>query len=160
MAKLFLLVAPGITGMSSFTANKNAEMLHQMSQEDQGPFPYEDCRKILQESGNALYDDLIPDLSAYFYEIYSHSSGAKNLLSWSNIELVRSQKTFRKSFFRRHPKYAPLELMINQDNTPVLAQRMSLYDQIRLGLIKFITILIEDQRLLDTSQKKLLEAHH
>jgi predicted patatin/cPLA2 family phospholipase len=146
--------------MSSYTANKYADMLYQMSQKDQGPFPYEDCRKILREAGNALYDDLIPDLSAYFYEIYSHSAGAKNLIGWSSVELTRSQKIFRKSFFARQPKYASIESMINQDNTPTLVQRMGLYEQMRLSLTKLITSLIEDQRLLNTSQKKLLEAHH
>lgn len=155
------MAASGTTIMSSLIANKYADMLYQMSQKDQGPFPYEDCRKILREAGDNLYDDLIPDLSAYFYEIYSHSAGAKNLIGWSSVELTRSQKVFRKSFFGRQPKYAPLEPMINQDNTMALAQRMGLYEQMRLGLIKFITSLIEDQRLLNTSQQRnLQEVHH
>ncbi len=146
--------------MSSYTASKYADTLYQMSQEDQGPFPYEDCKKLLREAGNNLYDDLVPDLNTYFYEIYSYSAGAKNLVAWSSEELTHSRNLFYKSFFDRYPKYTPLQTMINKDNVPTLAQRISLYDQIRLSLTKFISILIDEQVLLKTSQKKLLEAHH
>lgn len=146
--------------MSSYTASKYADTLYQMSQEDQGPFPYEDCKKLLREAGNNLYDDLVPDLNTYFYEIYSYSAGAKNLVAWSSEELTPSRNLFYKSFFDRYPKYTPLQTIINKDNVPTLAQRISLYDQIRLSLTKFISILIDEQVLLKTSQKKLLEAHH
>lgn len=147
--------------MSSYIVSKYADALYEMSQKDRGPFPYEDCRQILREAGTDVYDDLIPDLSSYFYDIYSHSAGAKNLVSWSDIELTRSQKAFRKSFFDRHPKYSPLEPAINLNNASTLAQRMKLYDQLRHNLIKFTSILMEDRKSLNASQqRKQLEVHH
>ena len=147
--------------MNNLVASRYADALYQMSQKDQGPFPYEDCRKLLQEAGNNLYGDLVPDLNTYFYEIYSYSAGARNLVAWSSEELVQSRKLFHKSFFDRYPQYAPLQPVINQDNVPTLAQRMSLYDQMRVKLTKFIKVLIDDHNTLKASQqRKLLEAHH
>lgn len=147
--------------MNDLVVSKYADGLYLMSQEDQGPFPYEDCRKLLQEVGNKLYGDLVPDLNTYFYEIYSYSAGAKNLVTWSNEELAQSRKLFHKSFFDRYPQYAALQPIINQDNVPALAQRMSLYNQMRLSLTKFIKVLIDNHNTLKASQQReLLEAHN
>ena len=145
--------------VNSLSSNYIAS-LSEMADSFRGPFPYEDCRKLMKQAGNIKYDDLIPDLNNYFYEIVSHSAGAKNLTAWPSHKLTQSQTALSKSFFQRFPKYHSLESMVDGRNTPDLDLKLRQSEQMRVTLLELIAFeLQEQQRSNSALQQKFLQLH-
>lgn len=48
--------------------------------QDRGPFPYRDCRMLLE--GTSGYEELIPDLDSYFSRLAGYASSGPRLLQW------------------------------------------------------------------------------
>jgi hypothetical protein len=109
-----------------------------------GPFPYEDCRHILESAGVGD-SDLIPDLDTYFYEIWSHTTGVKRLLTWPKETLSNSIYWRSMSFFERHPEYRALEPMITASEAPQLHARLELYERARQLLLALLGRLLAQQ---------------
>ncbi|MEJ7712466.1 MAG: YxiJ family protein [Pyrinomonadaceae bacterium] len=121
-----------------------AELLDLSEREFHGPFPYADCWKLISKEVKR-YEDLTADLNTYFYYITSHSSGVKNILKWPRERILESQKWLAKSLFERFPKYKPLELLINEFNTPDLYTRMALCERMRTQLLDLFSNLLTAQ---------------
>lgn len=143
--------------MAAKSENNFVEQVQLLLQQFSGPFPYEDCRRILRDASEALpgqgkqYQDLIPDLDSYFYVVDSYAGGVLQVLERPSIELVRAQGFLKNSFFQMHPKYKSLEWMINQINTPKLYQKVALSNQLRHILLELFT-----RRLLYTQKSNTI----
>ena len=126
------------------------------------PFPYTDCRKVLQDQFEATpklekrYHDLIPDLSTYFSDIYSHASGVNYILDWPSNRMVESQNFLKRSFFEAYPKYKSVEWRINQLNTPVLYQEIGVSNQLRSLLRELLSQLLAQRYQANVSRQKHL----
>lgn len=74
-----------------------------------------------------------------------------------SIELVRARELLKNSFFQTHPKYKPLEWMVNQINTPELYQKIALSNQLRQILLELFTRrLLYEQSSNTMRQEQLL----
>jgi len=85
---------------------------------DKGPFPYDDCRKLVD--GNPQYRELIPDLDVYFSEIAGYASAGQRLLRWSRERAEQVRCRLMASFFARFPRYESLKSRITMESTPGL----------------------------------------
>ncbi len=128
-----------------------------------GPFPYDDCRKVLQTIADTYpsqehrYQDLIPDLDSYFYIVDAYAGGALQVMERSGKELVTARGLLKNSFFQAHPKYKPIEWIINQINTPKLYQKITSSDQLRQILLElFMRQLQSDQQASAKRQEQML----
>jgi len=147
--------------MSLYTNQVLAEQIRHLSQKLEGPFPYEDCGQVLSQIREKLdaksakrYADLIPDLSAYFYLVDSHSSGVDFVLKWQASELFVSQSLLKKSFFQTHTRYREIEWMINELNTPNLHMRLTVSNELRLMLQKLMLDLIEETKRVNIARQQ------
>lgn len=130
--------------MERMNVNKLAsELQHLYQAEFHSPFPYKDCRKLLSEA-NEDYEDLIPDLDSYFYNIASHCGGVRKILKWSNEQLLKSREQLGESFFVKYPQYKPLEPMITNVNTPDLYARLELCERLRVNLLELLFELLSE----------------
>ena len=139
--------------MSLYTNQILADQIRHLSEKLEGPFPYEDCDKVLAQLREKLdpkiakrYQDLIPDLDAYFYLVDSHSSGVEYVVRWQTSELVVSQGLLKKSFFQTHTRYQEIEWMINEINAPKLHMRLTVSNELRVMLQKLMLDLIEETK--------------
>lgn len=95
----------------------------------QGPFPYDDCWKVLGEETDQ-YEDFIPDLNTYFHAIWSHWSGVEKVLRLPNDRLLTSQKFIGQTFWENFPKYGPLKDRVTENTTPRLHERLEICDEL------------------------------
>lgn len=131
--------------MKTITVDELAtELLSLYKEEYRGPFPYTDSRKLVSEDAER-YQDLVPDLNVYFYQIASHCNGVKKVLKWQRERLLESQTWLAKSFFEAFPKYKPLESLITESNTPDLYSRMILCEKLRAKLLDLLSRLLSEQ---------------
>lgn len=136
--------------------------LERLLPEFHGPFPYADCRTLLGElRGNnsqqgRRYEDLIPDLNSYFYNVYSYASGISQVLGWDGPELFQAREKMRRSFFQVHARYKAIEWMINQIGTPELHRKLGLSNQIRLLLVELITQRLIFEQQVNIERQELL----
>ncbi|MDQ3254788.1 MAG: YxiJ-like family protein [Acidobacteriota bacterium] len=112
--------------------------------DSRNPFPYAGCRKLLR-AGGGNYEDLIPDLNTYFYNIASHSGGVKKILKWPKERLLEARKKLEKSFFEVYPEYKPLEIMITKSDTPDLYEALALHERARMKLLDLLSQLLKEQ---------------
>ena len=147
--------------MSTYTHQVLADQIRTLSRKLEGPFPYEDCYQVtaqLREKsdlrGVKRYEDLIPDLDAYFYLVDSHSSGVEFVMKWPTSELVVSQALLKKSFFQTHTKYREIEWMINELNTPKLYIMLTVSDELRVMLQKLMLDLVEETKRVNTARQQ------
>src|SRR5688572_25517783 len=119
------------SGESHLEAERIAEKIKQMSDEEcRGPFPYDDCRWLRNEFHD-ISDDLIPDLDMWFFDIYGYASHGKRLIKLSEEEVLRARGLLCLSFFDKHPEHAWLKMHITQSATPDLYEDMDLADRLR-----------------------------
>ena len=147
--------------MTLYTSQVLAGQILRLSDKLNGPFPYEDCyqvtaqlRENLDRRGVKRYEDLIPDLDAYFYLVDSHSSGVKHIVGWQSTEIVVSQELLKKSFFQTHTRYREIEWMINELNTPKLHMMLTVSDELRVMLQKLMLDLIEENKRVNTARQQ------
>jgi hypothetical protein len=104
------------------------------------PFPYEDCFKILDETGHR-FEALIPDLDMYFYDIASPCSAAKRLICLPIEERTTLQKRLQGSFYEKHPEYQEIEFRITPVKTPYLYAHMAVHEEIRVEILRLLFLL-------------------
>ncbi len=114
------------------------ELVRASKADARGDFPRVDCQRIMAQAGPG-YENLASDLDTYSYDIWSPSSGVKKLSQKPEPWRRELKEYLSKSFFARYPKYAPLETMINQDDTPGLSRRLALFDQMRQNLLSYLS---------------------
>ena len=147
--------------MTLYTNQLLADQIRTLSQKLEGPFPYEDARQVLAQLRENLdskstkrYEDLVPDLDAYFYLVDSHSSGVDFVLKWQASEIVVSQGLLKKSFFQTHTKYREIAWMINELNTPKLHAMLTVSDELRVMLQKLMLDLVEETKRVNAARQK------
>lgn len=147
--------------MSIYTNQVLADQILYLSKKLDGPFPYEDCRQVLAQLREKLdprasrrYEELIPDLDAYFYLVDSHSSGVEHVIRWQVSELVISEGVLKKSFFQTHTRYREIEWMINELNTPKLHMMLTVSNELRVMLQKLIFDLVEESKRVNIARQQ------
>ena len=83
------------------------------------PFPYDDCRKLL-ENTNDEFEDLIPSLDRYFAGVAGLCSWGKRSSTWTDEYIKEFEPKLHKSFFQEFPEFSQLETSINEKKTPKL----------------------------------------
>ncbi len=120
------------------------ELRRLYEEEDRGPFPYDDCRYLLQNN-DERFEDLIPDLDTYFWGIARCCSSPWKLLKLSKEQLREIQGSLTTTFFEEYPQYRLLERQIDEVNTPDLHENLALYEKMRVMLLELLSILIHEQ---------------
>ncbi len=127
--------------MNTLTTDTLAEEILRTAQEAQGPFPTHDCETIARQAEIAP-QSLVSDLDTYFYDIWSPSNGVKKLSRKTDAWLSDLKVYLEQDFFSRYAQYAPLEVLINQENSPDLDHRLQIFDRLRGDLILFLSELL------------------
>ncbi|MGH9753622.1 MAG: YxiJ family protein [Blastocatellia bacterium] len=131
--------------MTPQTVKESADELRRIFKEELGePFPYEDCRRVMEEAG--MKDAaLIPDLDLYHSDLAGYASWGKKILDWPRERILEAQAKLAKSFFDLHPKYLPLAPLITEIKTPYLASQMALYEKLRIEMLDLLSGLLSDK---------------
>jgi hypothetical protein len=108
------------------------------------PFPYEDCKRVMEESG-MKGTVLIPDLDIYWSDLAGYASLGKKILNWPRGKMLEARARMEKSFFELHPKYLSLAPLITEMKTPDLTSRMALYEKLRVEMIDLLSRLLSEQ---------------
>lgn len=147
--------------MSLYTSQALASQILRLSEKLSGPFPYDDCfqvtaqlREKLDLRGVKRYEDLIPELDAYFYLVDSHASGVEHIIAWQSTEITVSQELLKKSFFQNHRRYREIEWMINEINTPKLYMMLTVSNELRVMLQKLMFDLIEEAKRINLARQQ------
>jgi len=124
---------------------ESADELRRIFKEELGkPFPYEDCRRVMEEAG-MKGAALIPDLDLYLSDLASYASWGKKILDWSRESILEARVKMEKSFFELHPKYLPLASLITEMKTPDLAFQMALYEKLRIEILNLLSQLLSEK---------------
>ena len=102
------------------------------------PFPYQDCRKILQRT-DAGFEDFIPSLDVYFSDVAGYCSSGKRIDDWSIEKIEKAENQMQKSFFDRFSRFSELKSAITERETPQLYNQLLIYDLMRLTLIDILS---------------------
>ncbi len=97
--------------------NELANEIAQLYREYTHPFPYEGCRAVITKFGQA-FEDLIPDLDLFFYDVWSYTGSTEWLMNLTPEEAKMMQRKLKFSFFEEHPQYKVAESFITADNNP------------------------------------------
>lgn len=118
--------------------NANSELAERLAalyrQRDQGPFPYEDIRKLVQKAGTH-HEGLIPDLDLYFSTIVGYCSWGKRILNWDADKRHRALTYAKRGFFERHPEYKSLLPLIRESN---LSKQLDDTEEMRTALLQLL----------------------
>jgi len=131
--------------MTPQTIKESADELHRLYKEElRKPFPHEDCRRVMEESG--MKDmALIPELDIYRSDLAGYASWGKKILDWPRERMLEARARVEKSFFELHPKYLPLAQLITDVKTPDLASQMALYEKLRIEMLDLLSRLLSEQ---------------
>ncbi len=102
-------------------------------------FPAHECEALARKSG-VDYQRLVSDLDTYFYDVWSPANGVRKLARKPDAWREDLRTYLQKPFFERHPQYALVETLINQDDTPELCRRLALADRTREDLMTFLSL--------------------
>jgi hypothetical protein len=119
--------------------------LDQLHDSAHGKFPYDDCRKLIQEEDSYATEGLIPDLDIYFFDIFGYYSCCRKFRGYTENELRQVRIHLEKSFFNIFPEHKSLETKITESNTPDLYKKFMLNEEMRQNLLELIS-LIEYER--------------
>jgi len=123
-----------------------AEQIKRRAASDaRGPFPRDECQRLVSNAKPG-YKNLVPDMDAYFYDVWSAANGVHRLSRQTDEQLVTMRASFALSFFDRFPEYRPFAAHISPDETPQLSARLALFDALRSDLTQFITALLDARR--------------
>ncbi len=127
---------------------KQAEELKEMAKLQQShPFPYADCRKIHDMSGNRD-ESFIPDLDTYFYDLWSVCHGINHLLRRPFSEIEAARQYFTVPLPERYVRYKPLFVLASQESTPDLYHRLEECARMKQKLLDILALHLEDQELM------------
>lgn len=110
------------------------QQIEDLAATDQGPFPYEDCRYLLRTNPGE-YEQLIPDLSSHFMTIAGYASNASQIEEWTEERIRLAREHLSNPFFENHPEYELLQRQISPEDTPHLADRLGLYEDLRQKIL-------------------------
>lgn len=127
--------------MKTLTTEPLVEEILRTAQEAKAPFPTYDCETVARQAGLDP-QRLVSDLDTYFYDIWSPGNGVKKLSRKSDAWLRDLKVYLEQDFFSRYAQYAPLEVLINQENSPDLDHRLQIFDRLRGDLILFLSELL------------------
>lgn len=131
--------------MTPQNMKESADKLRRIFKEELGkPFPYEDCRRVLEEAG-MKGAALIPDLDLYLSDLAGYASWGKKILNWPREKMLEAQAKLAKTFFELHPQYFPLAPLITEMKTPDLASQMALYEKLRIEMLDLLSRLVSDK---------------
>lgn len=102
------------------------------------PFPYEDCRRLLNQFPETQFQDLIPDLAMFDAEITGYCSWELKLLRWPEKQIREVFGKLGPDFFEHYPEYVDLHRFITRENTPSLFEFLALQEQMRGKLLNFL----------------------
>jgi hypothetical protein len=105
------------------------------------PFPYEDCRRVLQRVRSDSSRMLIPDLDLYMSTVYGWAQGARRLLRSTHEKLAAAREDLRPSFFEKYPEYEPLRPEIESGSVKRLQGRLQHCDTLRASLLELLSSL-------------------
>ncbi len=114
-------------------------------EEGLSPFPYEDCRVLLDGLGDE-YEDFIPDLDVWCSTIAGFSGWGKRIVRWPEQKMLESRGLISVGFFEQHPQYTPLGRHITPEITPDLHRELRLYERLRVSLLDLFDYLLREQR--------------
>jgi hypothetical protein len=122
-----------------------AAILSLYQEEGLSPFPYEDCRVLLDGLGDE-YEGFIPDLDMWCSSIAGYSSWGKRIVRWSEQQLIEARGLMSTGFFDEHPEYATLERHIRPESAPDLHDELRLYEGLRIKLLELFDYLLRERR--------------
>lgn len=120
-------------------------ILRQYEEEGLSPFPYDDCRVLLDGLGDD-YEGFIPDLDVWCSSIAGYSSWGKRIVRWPEQKLRKARGLMSVGFFEEHPEYATLGRHITSETTPDLFDELRLYEGLRLRLLDLFDYLLWERR--------------
>ncbi|MGH9769185.1 MAG: hypothetical protein ACREAB_17295 [Blastocatellia bacterium] len=131
--------------MTPQTMKESAAELRRIFTEELGkPFPYEDCRRVMDEAG--MKDSaLIPDLDLYLSNLAGYASWGKKILDWPREKMLEARARLTKTFFELHQQYLSLAPLITETKTPDLAFQMALYEKLRIEMLDLLSKLLSDK---------------
>ena len=109
-------------------------------------FPYEDCRRLLNQFPEAKFQDLIPDLATFDAEIAGYCSWELKLLRWPEKRICEVLGQLGSGFFEYYPEYVDLQRFITRENTPNLYEFLALQEQMRGKLLHLFACLLSQDR--------------
>jgi hypothetical protein len=122
-------------------ARKLAETIEESYRADlRHPFPYADCRSLLQLSDHGAFAMLIPDLDLFCSTVYGWASSARQLLDGSRERAGRARRDLAASFFEKHATYVPLREQVREATTPELHRRLQHCERLREQLLELLAL--------------------
>jgi len=100
-------------------------------------FPYEDCR-YLKKACSVSTDAFSADLNCYWSDIAGFASSATRLTRRSQLQILRGKESLAKDFFEHHPEHIVLRKAITAKTTPLLWERMRIYEEVRTALLPLL----------------------
>jgi hypothetical protein len=123
-----------IWNMEPESIEKRLEENGEWQQEAEGPFPYTDCRFLIQEF-EQMTTDLIPDLDLWMSDIAGVASWGRRLMKLPTSELRKFRNTISLKFLEEYPQYNTIFFHgMNSEHTPDLAEDMDNYERMRSAL--------------------------
>jgi hypothetical protein len=114
------------------------EEIREWEMEARGPFPYEDCRFLIQEF-EQITTNLIPDLDLWMSKIAGYAGSGRRLMRLSASELRQIQDSISLRFLDELPQYSTIALFgLNSKHTPELAEVLDDYERMRSALCEVI----------------------
>ncbi|MES2463229.1 MAG: hypothetical protein V4671_21825 [Armatimonadota bacterium] len=129
----------------------------QLSNERPGPFPYDDCFRIIDiarlEIANSTcrgfevindreIGDFVPDLAWYDAKISGIASWGKWAVPWDDKRIKMAEDITKRSFFEDHPEYQILRNKITSEDTPVLYEYIVFQEAVRTGVLQILALLV------------------
>lgn len=124
--------------MAEKTNNELIRELARLCKDDDGPFPYDDYRKILREAGKK-YSELSPDLNRWGMDILGCCSRGWSVLNWPKDEVEHTKKVLSLSFYEKHPEYTPLVALITASATPDLDAYLVIHEKMRQTFLELLS---------------------
>jgi hypothetical protein len=127
-----------IGNMEPESIEKRLETIREWGLELEGPFPYDDCRFLINEF-EQITTDLMPDLDLWRSDIAGVASWGKKLMKLPPDKLRKFRDVISLKFVEEHPQYNTIFLFgLNSKHTPELAEEMDNYERIRSALCEAI----------------------
>jgi hypothetical protein len=108
--------------------------LESMHSSDTHPFPYDDCRKLIEEDP-LRYSALIPDLDVYFALIAGYRRSGSRILNWPLTRLEDAQHKLGRSLYERYPAYNKLR-ELSPERAPALVRELANAEKARKILVE------------------------
>jgi hypothetical protein len=120
-------------------AMMSGEEIEALSQSMEGPFPYKDCRWLIDTLQIPPDSFIIPDLDVYLSDIEGYSSWASRLVQRPRPELESARAYLSKNCFQRYPSLEIIRGHIDEEHTPELHRYLKVAETLRVALVELLT---------------------